>query len=161
MCQKIWAGVCPSLPTPKLTQYKQFVKSGQKIWAGPSSPPPPNLDNLYHFFWTPMCQKVWAGVSPPPIPKLTQYIQFVKSGQKIWAGPSPPPHVDNTHPQKQLLFFGRPSLIPVAVLCCRSEKAPERACSTACWGHRVTCPSLVNCLGWIYIGSLMVVLLDL
>ena len=37
MCQKIWAGVSPSLATPKLTQYIQFVKSGQKIWAG--SPP--------------------------------------------------------------------------------------------------------------------------
>ena len=26
--------------------------------------PPPNLDNLYHFFLMPMCQKIWAGVSP-------------------------------------------------------------------------------------------------
>ena len=34
MCQKIWAGVSPSLPIPKLTQYVQFVKRGQKIWAG-------------------------------------------------------------------------------------------------------------------------------
>ena len=54
-------------------------------------PLPPNLDNLYHFFLTSICQKIWAGVSPSlPIPKLTQYIQFVKSGQKIWAGPSHP-----------------------------------------------------------------------
>ena len=35
-------------------------------------PPPPNLDNLYHFFWTPKCQKIWAGVNPSlPILKLT------------------------------------------------------------------------------------------
>ena len=55
----------------------------------------------------PMCQKIWAGVSPSlPIPKLTQYIQFVKSGQKIWAGP--PSFGQN--PKEQLLFFGRPSL---------------------------------------------------
>ena len=34
-----------------------------------STPPPPlNLDNLYHFFLTPMCQKIWAGVSPSPSP---------------------------------------------------------------------------------------------
>ena len=71
-------------------------------------PPPPNLDNLYHFFWTPMCQKIWAGVSPSlPIPKLTQYIQFVKSGQKIWAGPSPP--LNWTKSKRTATFFGRPS----------------------------------------------------
>ena len=33
-----WAGVSPSLQIPKLTQYIQFVKNGQKIWAGPSPP---------------------------------------------------------------------------------------------------------------------------
>ena len=44
MCQKIWAGVSPSLPIPKLTQYIQFVKSGRKIWAGPSLPP--QLDKI-------------------------------------------------------------------------------------------------------------------
>ena len=55
-----------------------------------------------------MCQKIRAEVSPSlPIPKLTQYIQFVKSGQKIWAGP-PPSFGQN--PKEQLLFFGRPSL---------------------------------------------------
>ena len=32
----------------------------------PNPPPPPNLDNLYHFFLTPMCPKIWAGVSPFP-----------------------------------------------------------------------------------------------
>ena len=74
-----------------------------------STPPPPNLDNLYHFFWTPMCQKIWAGVSPSlPIPKLTQYIQFVKSGQKIWAGPSPP--LIWTKSKRTATFFGKPSL---------------------------------------------------
>ena len=73
-----------------------------------STPCPPNLDNLYHFFWTPMCQKIWAGVSPSlPIPKLTQYIQFVKSGQKIWAGPSPP--LNWTKSKRTATFFGRPS----------------------------------------------------
>ena len=41
MCQKISAEVSPSLPIPKLTQYIQFKKSGQKIWAGP---PLPHLD---------------------------------------------------------------------------------------------------------------------
>ena len=39
MWQKIWAGVSPSLPIPKLTHYIQFVKSWRKIWAGPSPPP--------------------------------------------------------------------------------------------------------------------------
>ena len=43
------------------------------------------------FFERQCAKKIGAGVSPSlPIPKLTQYIQFVKSGQKIWAGPSPP-----------------------------------------------------------------------
>ena len=66
-------------------------------------------DNLYHFFLTPMRQKIWAGVFPSlPIPKLTQYIQFVKSGQKIWAGPYPPSFGQNL--KEQLLFLGRPSL---------------------------------------------------
>ena len=37
MCQKIWAGVSPSLPIPKLTQYIRFLRCGQN-WAGP--PPP-------------------------------------------------------------------------------------------------------------------------
>ena len=50
-----------------------------------------------------MCQQIWAGVSPSlPIPKLTQYIQFVKSGQKIWAF--------GQNPKEQLLSFGKPSL---------------------------------------------------
>ena len=66
--------------------------------------PPPNLDNLFHFYWTPMCQKIWAGVSPSlPIPKLTQFIQILKSGQKIWACP-PPSFGQN--PKEQLLFSG-------------------------------------------------------
>ena len=43
---------------------------------------PAPLDNLYHFYWTPMCQTTWAGVSPSPILKLTQYIQLVKSEKK-------------------------------------------------------------------------------
>ena len=34
--------------------------------------------------------KIWTGVPPLPIAKLSQYIQFVKSGQEIWAGPSLP-----------------------------------------------------------------------
>ena len=44
MCQKNWKGDSPSLLIPKLTQNIQFVKSGQKIWAGPS--PPPHLDKI-------------------------------------------------------------------------------------------------------------------
>ena len=68
-----------------------------------------NLDNLYHFFWTPMCLEVWAGVSPSlPIPKLTQYIQFVKSGQKFGQGPPLPPHLDKIQ-KNSYFFFGRPS----------------------------------------------------
>ena len=43
MCQEVWAGVSPSLPIPKLTQYIQFMKSGKKNWAGPS---PPHLDKI-------------------------------------------------------------------------------------------------------------------
>ena len=39
MWQKIWAGVSSSLPIPKLTQYIQLVKSGQKFWQ----PPPPSF----------------------------------------------------------------------------------------------------------------------
>ena len=76
-------------------------------------PPSPNLDNLYHFFWTPMCQKIWAGVSPSlPIPKLTEYIQFVKSGQKIWAGPSPP-HLDKIQKNS---YFPSMDFVPVSVV---------------------------------------------
>ena len=41
-------------------------------------------------------------------PKLTQYMQFVKSGQKIWAGPSPP-HLDkiqkNSSSRFRSLFY--------------------------------------------------------
>ena len=29
---------CAKIPIPQLTQYIQFVKSGPKIWAGPSPP---------------------------------------------------------------------------------------------------------------------------
>ena len=55
-----------------------------------------------------MCQKNWAGVSPSlPVPNLTQYIQFVKSGQKNWAGPSP---LIWTKSKRTATFFGRPSL---------------------------------------------------
>ena len=43
MCRKIWTGISPSLPIPKLTQYIQFVKSGKKIGQGP---PPPHLDKI-------------------------------------------------------------------------------------------------------------------
>ena len=63
-------------------------------------PPPPNLDNLYHFLWTPMCQK-WAGASPSlPIPKLTQYIQFVEVDKKF----APP------QSKRTATFFVKPSL---------------------------------------------------
>ena len=56
-----------------------------------------------------MYQQIWAGVSPSlPIPKLTQYIQFVKSGQKIWAGPSPP--LNWTKSKRTATFFGKPSV---------------------------------------------------
>ena len=72
------------------------------------APPPPNLDNLYHFFSMPMCQKNWAGVSPSlPIPKLTQYIQFVKSGQNLGQGPPP---LIWTKSKRTAIFFGSPSL---------------------------------------------------
>ena len=44
------------------------------------------------------------GVSPSlPIPKLTQYIQFMKSGQKFGQGPPPLPHFDTI--QKNSYFF--------------------------------------------------------
>ena len=72
--------------------------------------PLPNLDNLYHFFWTPMCQTIWAGVSPSlPIPKLTQYMQFGKSGKRFWTGPSPPPSFGQNS-KERLFFFRKPSL---------------------------------------------------
>ena len=37
-----------------------------------STPPPQNLDNLYHFFLTPTCQKILAGVTVPlpPHPQI-------------------------------------------------------------------------------------------
>ena len=57
-----------------------------------STPPPFPLiwSTCTTFLKANVAKKIWAGVSPSlPIPKLTQYIQFVKSGQKIWAGPSP------------------------------------------------------------------------
>ena len=51
MCQKIWAGVSPFLPIPKLTQYIQFVKSQQKIWAGPPPSIGQNPEEQLHFIW--------------------------------------------------------------------------------------------------------------
>ena len=65
-----------------------------------STPPHPLIWTTFTTF---LCRKIWGGVSPSlPIPKLTQFIQFVKSGQKIWAGP-PPPHLDKI--QKNSYFF--------------------------------------------------------
>ena len=56
-------------------------------------PPSPQFGQLVPLFLTPICQTISAVVTPSlPIPKLTQYIQFVKSGQKNWAGPPPPPN---------------------------------------------------------------------
>ena len=58
-----------------------------------------------------MCQKIWTRVSHSLlIPKLTQYIQFVKSGQKILAGPSLLPSFGQ-NPKEQLLFSGNLPLI--------------------------------------------------
>ena len=59
-----------------------------------------------------MCQKIWAGVSPSlPVPNLTQYIQFVKSGQKIGLGP-PPPHLDKIQKNSYFFFSGNRPLHP-------------------------------------------------
>ena len=43
-----------------------------------------NLDNLYHFFWTPMCQKLWAG--PPPLiwKKSKRTAAFFVTSSLIW-----------------------------------------------------------------------------
>ena len=63
-------------------------------------PPPPNLDNLYHFFWTPMCQKNLGGSPPPQIdPIYTVCEKWTKHlGRAL-----PPPHLDKI--QKKSSFF--------------------------------------------------------
>ena len=67
-------------------------------------PPLPNLDNLYHFFWTPMFQKLGRGLPLPiPIPKLTQYTVCEKWTKNL--GSPPPPHLDKI--QKNSYFFFR------------------------------------------------------
>ena len=74
---------------------------------------PPIWTTYTTFFERQCAKKIGQGVSPPPllpIPKLTQYIQFVKSGQKFWAGHPPPLIWTKNNPKEQLLFFGKPSL---------------------------------------------------
>ena len=74
-----------------------------------STPPLPLIGQLVPLSWTPMCQKIWARVSPSlPIPKLTQYIQFVKSGQKIWAGFPP---LIWTRSKRTAIFLGHRPLL--------------------------------------------------
>ena len=68
-----------------------------------STPPlPPNMDNLYHFFWTPMCQNIWAGVSPSLL--LTQYSLW-KVEKKLGRALPPTPHLDKI--QNNDYFFLR------------------------------------------------------
>ena len=62
------------------------------FWILSKLPPPapsPQFGQLVPLFFNANWPKNLGRGSPSlPIPKLTQYIQFVKSGQKIWAGPS-------------------------------------------------------------------------
>ena len=83
-----------------------------------------------------MTRDIWVGVSPS-LPKLTQYIQFVKSGQKIWAGP--PPSL-RQNPKEQLLFFGRSSLI--SKQCFEFTKLP--APYQQQWHHCCSVPILLR-----------------
>ena len=82
-----------------------------------------------------MTRDIWVGVSPS-LPKLTQYIQFVKSGQKIWAGPSPP-QLDKI--QKNSYFFretfpkrtlGANNFISSNILCKIFEPLNHHACNS-------------------------------
>ena len=57
------------------------------------------------------------GFCPNYLDPLTQYIQFVKSGQNIWAGPSPPPHLDKIQ-KNSYFFFVKPSLRVPNLLTC-------------------------------------------
>ena len=60
----------------------------------PNPPPPsphPYLDNLYPFFWTPLCQKFGQGTSPPsPSPNWPNIYSLWKVDKKFGQG-SPPP----------------------------------------------------------------------
>ena len=66
-------------------------------------PPSPQFGQLVPLFLTPICQTISAVVTPSlPIPKLTQYIQFVKSGQKNLGSP---PHLIWTKSKRTATFF--------------------------------------------------------
>ena len=70
-------------------------------------PLPPIWTTCTTFFNANVPKNLGRGSPSLPIAKLTQYIQFVKSGQKIWAGPSPP--LNWTKSKRTATFFGRPS----------------------------------------------------
>ena len=66
-----------------------------QITSTPPPPPPPNLDNLYRFFCTPMCQKLRRGLLLLPHPKIDP----TYSVREKW-----------TKSKRTATFFGRPSL---------------------------------------------------
>ena len=71
-----------------------------------STPPPQNLDNLYHFFLTPTCQKILAGVTapPPPHPQIDPlYTVCEKLTKNLGRALPSPPHLDKI--QKNSYFF--------------------------------------------------------
>ena len=71
-----------------------------------STPPPQNLDNLYHFFLTPTCQKILAGVTVPlpPHPQIDPlYTVCEKLTKNLGRALPSPPHLDKI--QKNSYFF--------------------------------------------------------
>ena len=79
-----------------------------------STPPPQNLDNLYHFFLTPTCQKFLAGVTVPlpPHPQIDPlYTVCEKLTKNLGRALPSPPHLDKI--QKNSFFFSGD--LPLAV----------------------------------------------
>ena len=74
-----------------------------------STPPPQNLDNLYHFFLTPTCQKILAGVTVPlpPHPQIDPIYTVCEKWTKNLGRALPP--LNWTKSKRTATFFGRPS----------------------------------------------------
>ena len=96
-----------------------------------STPPPsPNLDNLYHFFLTPMCQ-IWQG-SPPPHPQIDPiYTVCEKWTKNLGRALSPPPHFDkiqkNSYPFRET--------VPMNHQTCRQSKRMVTKMETLLMDH--------------------------
>ena len=78
-----------------------------------STPPPQNLDNLYHFFLTPTCQKILAGVTVPlpPHPQIDPlYTVCEKLTKNLGRALPSPPHLDKIQKNSYFFLGNHPSL---------------------------------------------------